>query len=523
MPSKSYDVLIIGSGHAGGMAAYALARKGISCLMLNAGPAADLQHDRSPIPAYQLPYRGLTQPGLMTDNSFSPYVQNAFVHQEEVPYTYDADKPYPWARSRLVGGRSIFWGGQSFRLSDLEFKSRDFDGYGDNWPISLSDLAPYYDRVEQLYRVVGRPDGLSQYPDSKFTTTLDQPDSPLIRHLAPYMTQRGMVVSADRRAKGVNGLCSSINLTLPDALASGHLTIVADAVVREIRLDPKTGLAGEVYFVERHTRRELSVKARAVVLAASTLESTRILLNSGIANSSGVLGHYLFDNLYGGTCYSEAPRAELATGKVAVPPFRNVSPETRSKNFIGRYILYIGAAGAGFGGGELGPDTLCMYGTELDAWLKEHGDRIVGGTIMGETLPRFENHVRINKDVSDSWGIPVLHISAAYGDNERKLHQDAQDTAAELYGAAGFKLIVKNPTRREPGQSIHEVGTCRMGDNPKTSVLNKWNQSHDVKNLFVVDGGAFVSGGWQNPTLTITALSMRASEYLAEQLRQGNL
>lgn len=142
MPSKSYDVLIIGSGHAGGMAAYALARKGISCLMLNAGPAADLQHDRSPIPAYQLPYRGLTQPGLMTDNSFSPYVQNAFVHQEEVPYTYDADKPYPWARSRLVGGRSIFWGGQSFRLSDLEFKSRDFDGYGDNWPISLATSPP---------------------------------------------------------------------------------------------------------------------------------------------------------------------------------------------------------------------------------------------------------------------------------------------------------------------------------------------------------------------------------------------
>jgi choline dehydrogenase-like flavoprotein len=516
MATNQYDVLIVGSGHSGGMAAHILAPKGISCLMLNAGPPADLTLDRKPLPADELPYRGLTEPGMISDGAIGEYILNAFVHPKEVPYTYDPDKPYVWVRNRLVGGRSIFWSRQSFRLSDLEFKAKDFDGYGENWPISLTDLAPYYERVEQLYRVAGRPEGLPQFPDSKFVIVQEAPDSPLIQLLSPLAAKRGMVFTANRSSMGVNGLASSINLLLPDALESGNLTILPNAVVREIRLDQNTGLAGEVFFVERHTGRELSARARVVVLAGGTLESTRILLNSGIANSSGVLGHYLHDQFYGGTCYAEMPDG-LGPSGAFIPPFRNISPQTRAKNFIRRYVMMISGAG------RLGPDQLCIYGAELQEKLSQYESRIVTANIMAETLPRLENHVRINKDVVDPWGIPVLHISAAYGENERNLHLDAQDSAAELFEAAGFKVLLKNGSHRQPGQSVHEQGTCRMGSDPKTSVLNMWNQSHDIKNLFVVDAGSFVSGGWQNPTLTISAVSMRAAEYLADQLRQGNL
>jgi choline dehydrogenase-like flavoprotein len=518
MAAKQYDVLIIGSGHSGGMAAYILARKGISCLMLNAGPSVDLDRDRKPLPAHELPYRGLAEPGAVGDGAIGEYQLNGFVHPAEVPYTYDPDKPYVWVRSRLLGGRSIFWSRQSFRLSDLEFKARDHDGYGENWPVSLADLAPYYERVEEMYRVSGRPEGLPQFPDSKFTTVNKAPDSELVRHLTPFAKQRGMTLTTNRSSLGVNGMASSINLMLPDALASGNLTIVPNAVVHEIKVDTKSGLAGEVHFIERHTHRQLSAKGRVVVLAAGCLESTRLLLNSGIANSSGVLGHYLFDQFYGGTAYAAIPETFAKSAQGAfVAPFRNVSASTRAKNFIRRYVMNVG------GGGNPAPELLASYGTELDEKLRQYGGLIAQGGLMGETLPRFENHVRINKNVKDAWGIPVLHIEASYGENERNLHQDAQDSAGELYEAAGFKVLGKNPSHRQPGQSVHELGTCRMGENPRSSVLNKWNQSHDMKNLFVVDGSSFVTGGWQNPTLTISALSMRASEYLAEQLRQRNL
>jgi choline dehydrogenase-like flavoprotein len=517
MAAKTYDVLIIGSGHSGGMAAWILARKGFSCLMLNAGPPVDLARDRKPLPAHELPYRGLAEPGAVGDGAIGEYQLNGFVHPAEVPYTYDPDKPYVWVRNRLVGGRSIFWSRQSFRLSDFEFKAKDFDGYGENWPISLADLAPYYERVEQLYQVIGRPEGLPQFPDSRFVTESNAPDSPFLRHLSPFGKQRGMTFSVNRSSRGVNGLASSINLMLPDALASGNLTITANAIVRQISLDKKTGLAGEVHFVDRHTHREFSARARVVVLAAGTLESTRLLLNSGIANSSGVMGHYLFDQFYGGTCYSQIPESIGGGAGAFIPPFKNVSPATRAKNFIRRYVMNINS------GARLGPDQLGLYGAELEQKLAEYGSRVASGSIMAETLPRVENHVRINPNLKDPWGIPVLHISAGYGENERNLHQDAQDSGAELFEAAGFKLLAKNPSHRQPGQSVHELGTCRMGDDPKKSVLNKWNQSHDIRNLFVVDGSSFVTGGWQNPTLTISALSMRASEYLAEQVRQGTL
>ena len=524
MASQDHSVLIIGSGHAGGMAAYVLAQKGIRCLMLNAGPPVDLSRDRRSVPGHEMAYRGLMEPGAIGDGAIGENVLSAFVHPSEVPYTHDADKPYVWVRNRVVGGRSVFWSRQSFRLSDLEFKAKDHDGFGENWPIALADLAPYYERVEAMYRVTGRPEGLAHFPDSKFTTINETPDSDFLKKVLAAAKARGITISKGRQSLGVDGLASSINLMLPDALASGNLTIVPNAIVRELTVDKQSGRVNGAHFIDRHTRRELHVQAKVVVLAAGCLESTRLLLNSGLANSSGVLGRYLFDQYYGGTAValipeavgrarSEAPRPGFGGGIIA--PFRNVT--TREKTFIRRYVVNLNV------GANPSPDVFGTYGADLETKMAEYSGAIAQGGMMGEVLPRYENHVRINKDVKDIYGIPVLHVSCAYTDNERNMHQDAQDSMADLFQASGFQVLTKNANHREPGQSVHELGTCRMGDNPKTSVLNKWHQCHDIANLLVVDGSAFVTGGWQNPTLTISALSMRAADHLAELMRRGDL
>ena len=523
MAKEIVDVLIIGSGHSGGMAAKILTEKGISCLMLNAGPVADVHKDTEPKPAYALPFRGFKQPGILPHvfqaNEFNA---NTWVDEKEVPYTYDSQHPYNWVRVRLFGGRSLFWSRQSFRLSDYEFKGKSHDGYGDDWPISLADMAPYYSRVEGIFRVQGQADGLPQYPDGNFV-----PDtSPWSTSMQRFVTagkQRGIPVCKARSSLGVDGLASSVNLLLPDAFATGKLRAIPNVVVRELSVDKNTGLVNEAHFVDRISRREMSVKARVVVLAAGTLESTRLLLNSKLANSSGVMGHYLIDQVYGPGIVCSVPEArdgkatsELIGGNALVPRFRNI--DTKEKNFIRGYALNIHSSM-----GPMDPRNFAAYGEDLQKKLESYNGSGFHTSLMAEVLARYENHVSIDKEVVDAWDIPALRIQTKYTDNEVNMARDAVDTSIALAEAAGFEVLSKNYDPNPPGYSIHELGTCRMGDNPKTSVLNKWCQSHDLKNLFVVDGASFVSSGWQNPTMTIVALAMRSSEYLAEQMRQGNV
>jgi choline dehydrogenase-like flavoprotein len=275
--------------------------------------------------------------------------------------------------------------------------------------------------------------------------------------------------------------------------------------------------------VDRHSRHERRVKARAVVLAAGTLESTRLLLNSGIANSSGALGHYLHDQIYGISVVSSVAEARdgkrppgLMGGSAFIPRFRNLKKDEK-RDFIKGYCVIINS------GGSAAPSLFAEYGEALQKKVDHYAGSCVSGSIFGERPARYENHVRINKNVSDAWGIPALHIEVKDGDNERNMAKDAANTIEELFHAACYDIISKSPNFYPPGYSIHEVGTARMGDNPKTSVLNKYSQSHDIKNLFVVDGSSFVTCGWQNPTMTILALSMRASEYLADQMKKRNI
>jgi choline dehydrogenase-like flavoprotein len=524
MAIKTYDAIIVGSGHAGGMAAKVMTEKGISCLMLNAGPEADYEKDRELKHSYELPYRGFNQPGRLPHvfqaNEFNA---NQWVDEKEIPYTQPPDAPYNWVRVRLLGGRSLFWARQSFRLSDYEFKAADIDGTGENWPISHADMDPFYTRVERIFRVTGRKEGWKQFPDGDFIDTTFPPDTETIKTVTQLATKRGIGVSKWRVSQGRDGLASSINLLLPDALATGKLDIVENAIVREISVDKNTGLANGVHFIDRHSKREMHVKARVIVVAAGCLESTRLLLNSKICNSSGMMGHYLVDQMYGVNVVASVPEARdgkakegLMGGQAFIPRFRNLKKGEKT-DFIKGYCLNISS------GASAAPNYFPLYGEELQAKLDSYANSCVTGSIFGERVARYENHVRINPDVKDKWGIPVLHIEARDTQNEINLRRDAANTAEEIFHEAGWEIICKTDKVNPPGYSIHEVGTCRMGDDPKKSVLNKYSQAHDMKNLIVADGASFVTCGWQNPTMTILSLSMRASEHLADEMTKGNV
>lgn len=294
--AEKHDVIIIGSGASGGMAAYILAAKGIRCLMLDAGPVLDFTGGKETKSVADLPYRGFARPGrfphITQANEFNG---NLWADEKQNPYSYDPDDPYYWVRVRLVGGKSLIWGRASWRLSDYEFRCKDHDEFGDNWPIRYADLAPYYDRVEPLFKVRGANTGLPQLPDGKLIPDTS-PNGTAVQRFMKAAKSKGVPTTTSRVSTGK--LASSVNLLLPPAVQTGNLRVVANAVVRRITTDPNTGLANGVDFVDRVTRREFHADARVVVVGASCLESVRLLLNSGIANSSGMLGRYLFDQFY---------------------------------------------------------------------------------------------------------------------------------------------------------------------------------------------------------------------------------
>ncbi|MBM3814712.1 MAG: GMC family oxidoreductase [Acidimicrobiia bacterium] len=523
-----HDVVIIGSGAGGGMAAWALTRLGVNCLMLDAGPMVDLEKDRRLVAVHDLPYRGFGEPGRFPHvTQASEFDANMWADERENPYTYPKDAPYYWVRMRMVGGKTMRWGRASWRLSDYEFKAATHDGFGEDWPVSYRDLAPFYDRVEPMFRVQGRNEGLAQLPDGKLISD-ESPDTGSVKRFIESCRRLGVPTTRPRRATGT--LASSVNLLLPEAMETGKLRLVSNAVARQISVDTKTGLPDGVYYLDRRNGREYQVKARVVVVAASCLESTRLLLNSaarqhpaGLGNSSGALGRYLFDQFYVKNviiCVVPEGRGggggrDLMGGAGYVARFRNL--EKREKGFLRGYTYDFHS------GSSPSARYFPLYGAPLLEQLEATRGAGFSMTTMGEVLPRRENHVRINRELKDKWGIPALHIEHRYGDNERAMAKDSMEMAEQMCRGAGFEVLARHDQMVPPGESIHELGTCRMGSDAKKSVLNGFNQSHDCRNLFVVDGSSFVSGGAQNPTLTILALSLRASEYLAGEMKKGNL
>jgi choline dehydrogenase-like flavoprotein len=558
---KVYDAVIVGSGASGGWVAKELCEQGMTVLLLEAGPPRVPTRDFTEhIWPYQVKFRGFSNQQALLENqpvqrlcfACDELSHQFFVNDHENPYTFPRDKPFMWIRGRQVGGKTFCWGRESYRYSDYEFKAASRDGYGEDWPISYQDLEPYYDKVESYIGVSGSREGLESMPDGKFLPPM-RLSCGGVRAREIIGKKFGMVVMPDRVANltvAHNGrpachYCdecqrgchtasyfNSPSVTLPAAASTGRLSLVSDAVVSHVVMSER-GKAEGVYYVDRTTHAHREARAKVVVVAASALESTRILLNSrssrfpsGLGNSTSQLGHYLMDHFTlegaGGFMpqFKSSQREPHGTPcGFLIAKYVNTG-ENLNKNFLrgyrfdgdGSQELY----GHAFGLAGFGPDWRRQVRSEIPYYF--------GITVQGECLPRYDNCVSLDPDKKDAWGIPALHVVASYGENEHAMAKAMRRDVMEIIEA----MKVEKPT--PPGESlsvfgknIHECGTARMGIDPKKSVVNGFCQLHDAKNVFVTDGAVFTTQGCYEPTLTIMAISARASDYIADEYRQGNL
>ncbi len=534
----SFDAIVVGSGATGGWAAKKLTEAGMRVALLEAGAKVAQTDFTEHKQAWQLPFLGFS-PKIIKDRPIqgqcyacSEYNYKWFASDVENPYTQA--KPYNWIRMRVLGGRTLSWGRQSYRMSNLDFKAASHDGYGDDWPVSYEDLTSYYEEVERYVGISGMAEGLPQLPDSIFQPPMEMTCGEMELRKAAK-DKFGRVVTIGRTAiltkahrgrqachycgpceRGcvTNSYFSSPFTTVADALKTGRLTLVTDAVGSHIVM--KDGKAAGVAYIDRHSRQPREVKAKIVLLCASTLESTRLLLNSHIGNSSGVLGKYLMDHIYQGGAAGLMPSLEAKPwagpprrpNGIYIPRFRNVK-EKESNGFIRGYG-YQGGSSPSFDFGAPGFGASYKDAVRKGFW----GINIA---LWGECLARKENFVEIDKNRFDAWGIPVLKISADWSDNEKKMWDDGREQGAEMLRAAGATNVRLTGQHSVPGFCIHETGTARMGNDPKTSVLNKYCQAHDVENIFVTDGACWVSSGCQNPTLTMMALTVRTCDYIVRE------
>jgi choline dehydrogenase-like flavoprotein len=580
---KVYDAVIVGSGAAGGMAAHVLTSHGMKVLLLEAGKKLDIDQELNSMQwPYEHPRRGDMPPDshALTLNEYTfrqpPYAQgtryrhvysyvqgwngsdyskNIVVDERDHPYT---GTNYAWVRARCLGGKTNIWGRLALRLSDYDFKAKSHDGYGEDWPISYKDIAPYYDRVDLYLGISGQRENLPQLPDSIFQrpiklnyaeVKLRRAIARMGRVLTPY--RAGVATEKLKHNKYRNrcygrGACnrrvggcdihaafdSPTGLIYP-AMDTGNLTLRTNSIVYEVLVDNNTGKAAGVAFIDAETGKTYEAKAKVVVLAASTLESARLMLLSksrlypnGIGNSSGHVGHNFCEHVMGPSIIgfvkelAGKPRTldDGRPGGFYIARFRNLSE--RHPDFIRGYGFEGGSGATMFPSNALSTPG---FGAAYKQRVRDEAGAFIEMGGFGEVLPRYENYVDIDPVVKDRWGIPVLRFHYRFGDNERKMAKDMADAAREMFEAAGIEVVKVNRGILTEGWSIHELGTARMGNDPKKSVLNQFQQSHDVKNLFVVDGSSHVSAGCQNPTWTIMALCWRSCDYLADQLKKGNL
>ncbi len=559
MQSTEYDAIVVGSGISGGWAAKELSEKGLRVLLLERG--RNVEHIKDYVNAtkapWQYPHRGghtksmeERYPVLKRDYPLNEKNLAYWVDDKESPYT--EAKRFDWYRGYQVGGRSLMWGRQSYRWSDLDFEGNAKDGIAVDWPIRYADLAPWYDHVERHAGISGSAEGLPQLPDGQF-----QPAMPLNcaeeliagrlktrfdgrRHLIP-----GRVANATKQLPGRNacqyrdacwlgcpygGYFSTQSSTLPAAVATGRLTLKPFAIVTEVLYDKEHQKAKGVRVLDAVTDQTTDYSAKVVFLCASTLNSAWLLMRSatdvwpgGLGSSSGELGHNLMDHHFrcGAEGIVEGMDDKYYFGRrpngFYIPRYRNMFGDKRE------YLRGFGYQGGAGRNGWTRAVAELGVGADFKDEMSAPGAWTIGATAFGEMLPNHENKVSLDSEKKDKWGLPVLKIDCATGENERLMRKDMIADMADMLEQTGVKKIKTSDNEYFPGMGIHEMGTARMGRDPKTSVLNSHNQVWDAKNVFVTDGSCMVSTACQNPSLTYMAMTARAADFAVQELTRRNL
>lgn len=560
--NHTYDVIVIGSGISGGWAAKEFCEKGLKTIVLERG--RDVRHLKDYPTTNMMPWefehRGdLTQaikdanPVVSKCYAFREDALHFFVKDAEHPYVQE--KPFDWIRGYQVGGKSLLWARQTQRWSAYDFEGPARDGYAVDWPIRYNDLAPWYSYVEKFAGISGNKDGLDILPDGEFLPPIElscvekyfqesiarnYPDRPVIYARCAHLTKPQQIHLDQGRAQCQNrnlcqrgcpfgGYFSSNSSTIPWAERTGNLTLKTDAVVHSIIYDEKQGKATGVRVIDAKTNQATEYFARVIFVNAAALNTNLILLNStssrfpnGLGNDSGVLGKYVAFHNYRAriSAVHEGHKDIMTAGgrptSAYLPRFRNVKKQ--ETDFLRGYA-------AGFYAGRGPQRNTDGFGEALKNNLakKDLGPWSVGSHMMGETIPKETNYVRLDSTLKDPWGIPQLAINMSYDDNDDKMTKDYIDQFTEMFTKAGFTEIKSSDSKQAPGLDIHEMGGVRMGHDPKTSMLNKWNQLHACKNVFVTDGAAMTSTSTQNPSLTYMALTARAADFAMEQMKKNNI
>lgn len=560
--NNQFDVIVIGSGMTGGWAAKEFTEKGYKTLVLERGRKVEHLKDypTTNLKPWEFEHRGEIPNKIKEAN---PIASKTYVFREDAAHfvvkdkehPYVQEKPFDWIRGYQVGGKSLLWARQTQRWSEFDFEGPQRDGFAVDWPIRYADLAPWYSHVEKFVGISGNKDGLANLPDGEFLPALDMScienhfkgvveknykDRNVIYARCAHLTKPNQIHLDQGRGQCQNrNLCQrgcpfggyfcSNSSTLPWAEKTNNLTLRPHSVVHSIIYDDKKEKVTGVRVIDAITKKTYDYFAKVVFLNAAALNSNLILLNStsnrfpnGLGNDHGVLGKYIafhnyrahasatFDGLLDSTTDGQSMTSAY------IPRFRNLHKQ--ETDFLRGYAFT-------FGGGRGNKTNTDGFGLELKDQLagKELGPWYLGAGMMGETIPKETNYVKLDPNQKDEWGMPLLSIHVDYDDNDDKMVEDFTEQITEMFTKAGYANIKVSDSKQAPGLDIHEMGGCRMGHDPKTSMLNKWNQLHTCKNVFVTDGSSMTSTSTQNPSLTYMALTARAVNYAVEQLKKGEI